>query len=412
MKEILIVLTETYPYLHGESFIENEEEFWKFDKILLIPTNKIYGQPRTYKNPAIEVINIWDGKNFIFSGLLQSLGDFDYWNEVRRIVNHFSIRKLLFLTKFIFESHQKVKEILKRLDKYNFSSQDQVTLYSYWAFEAAYIGQVLKKKLEVRKFITRIHGYDLYEQRNKYNYLPMRDTIFSTCDYILPVSEAGKKYLELKWKKYQNKYLVSHLGTKDHGVQLLEETKEFHILTCSNIISVKRLDKLVDALALVKNYPIKWTHFGDGNLADTIKEKAHEKLGENIAVEFKGKCKNSEVIENYKNSVYHCFVNTSDSEGLPVSIMEAISFGIPVIAPDVGGMKEIVCDQTGILLNKGFHIQELADAINNMASIYKEDTNRYQELRNNARKFWEQNYDAVVQYSNFNTFLHMKGNDK
>lgn len=40
----------------------------------------------------------------------------------------------------------------------------------------------------------------------------------------------------------------------------------------------------------------------------------------------------------------------SDSEGIPVSIMEAMSFGIPVIARNVGGMSEIVNEENGLLL--------------------------------------------------------------
>lgn len=38
------------------------------------------------------------------------------------------------------------------------------------------------------------------------------------------------------------------------------------------------------------------------------------------------------------------------SEGIPVSIMEAISFGIPIIATNVGGNAEIVNDETGVLI--------------------------------------------------------------
>ena len=40
------------------------------------------------------------------------------------------------------------------------------------------------------------------------------------------------------------------------------------------------------------------------------------------------------------------FINTSSSEGVPVSIMEALSVGIPIIATDVGGTKEIVTKTT------------------------------------------------------------------
>ena len=47
---------------------------------------------------------------------------------------------------------------------------------------------------------------------------------------------------------------------------------------------------------------------------------------------------------------FDLFVNMSLSEGIPVSIMEAISFGIPIIATNVGGNAEIVNDETGVLI--------------------------------------------------------------
>jgi len=46
------------------------------------------------------------------------------------------------------------------------------------------------------------------------------------------------------------------------------------------------------------------------------------------------------------------FINTSSSEGIPVSMMEAQSFGIPILAMDVGGVREIVGPQTGRLLQQ------------------------------------------------------------
>ncbi|NJK95527.1 MAG: glycosyltransferase [Bacteroidales bacterium] len=45
------------------------------------------------------------------------------------------------------------------------------------------------------------------------------------------------------------------------------------------------------------------------------------------------------------------FLNTSLSEGVPVSVMEALSFGLPVIATDVGGTGELINDEVGMLIN-------------------------------------------------------------
>ena len=59
-------------------------------------------------------------------------------------------------------------------------------------------------------------------------------------------------------------------------------------------------------------------------------------------------------------------INVSESEGLPFSMMEAISFGIPVIGTNVGGVKEIINNDTGILLEKDFEIKSLSSLIDNL----------------------------------------------
>jgi glycosyltransferase involved in cell wall biosynthesis len=57
------------------------------------------------------------------------------------------------------------------------------------------------------------------------------------------------------------------------------------------------------------------------------------------------------------------FVNASTTEGVPVSIMEAMSFGVPVVATDVGGTGELVNSRNGALLVPNPTPAEIADAI-------------------------------------------------
>ena len=58
----------------------------------------------------------------------------------------------------------------------------------------------------------------------------------------------------------------------------------------------------------------------------------------------KGNVDNAALLEDYITENYYLFVNVSSSEGIPVSIMEASSVGIPCLATDVGGTGEIISD--------------------------------------------------------------------
>ena len=52
-------------------------------------------------------------------------------------------------------------------------------------------------------------------------------------------------------------------------------------------------------------------------------------------------------------SEYHCMLLTSESEGLPLSIVQALLLGLPVVASAVGGVVDIVTDRTTGLLVSG-----------------------------------------------------------
>ena len=93
------------------------------------------------------------------------------------------------------------------------------------------------------------------------------------------------------------------------------------------------------------------------------------------------------------------FINCSESEGIPVSIMEALSFGIPVIATNVGGTSEVVIDgYNGFLLDKDFLEIDLKQMI---VDFLNSSEDFILEKRTNARIFWENNYDAEKNYTEF-----------
>lgn len=51
---------------------------------------------------------------------------------------------------------------------------------------------------------------------------------------------------------------------------------ELRIVSCSNVVPVKRLDLIVETLQHILDINIKWTHFGDGIMMNQIKEMSRE----------------------------------------------------------------------------------------------------------------------------------------
>ena len=141
---------------------------------------------------------------------------------------------------------------------------------------------------------------------------------------------------------------------------------------------------------------MKWIHLGDGGNQKEIILELIKQLPGNIEVIFKGQLTNRQVIDFYKETSVSLFLNVSKSEGIPVSIMEAISFGIPVIATDVGGVREITNSNTGELIPKNFDPVEVAHLIENNLIRYAD-----LKFRNGVRSFWENNFNASKNYTEF-----------
>ena len=113
----------------------------------------------------------------------------------------------------------------------------------------------------------------------------------------------------------------------------------------------KRLDLLLRAMALLgRTAPgVRCQILGTGPDRDSL-EALSRNLGLEGRVAFLGE---QRCVENFFPSL-SVVVNCSDREGLPLSLLEAMAAGVPVVATDVGGNREIVHDgETGVLVRPG-----------------------------------------------------------
>ncbi|WP_158007197.1 glycosyltransferase [Floricoccus tropicus] len=339
--------------------------------------------------------------------------NFNTFNKVKLLIskntnnNYFdsradSLYKKLFLKYFISKSSSILKDILEddEINKF-ISKSSEIVYYSYWFFVTALIMVNVSEKFPSNNklLISRAHRYDLYEEENKLKYLPLREYLLKNIDYIFPVSKNGTSVLRKDFPKYYDKIITSYLGTIDHGYSTMVEKKEFLIVSVSRIEAVKRIDKIVESLALIDDIPdIKWVHFGSGSEEKIVKDLAQKKL-KGIKFDFKGAVQNDDILKFYKENDVSLFLNASSSEGIPVAIMEASSFGIPVIATNVGGTSEIIINDK-YLIDKEFQPIELSNKIEEMIN-YKKTFSNYLELRKEVRNKWENNFNSYTNYSDF-----------
>lgn len=197
----------------------------------------------------------------------------------------------------------------------------------------------------------------------------------------IPSSNVGVYYLGSEPNEGEGK------GYSDDGI--------FRLVSCSGISQVKRLDLLIDALHDIDEEHagrLIWTHIGAGPDEDLMKELARERLGHLLGFEFTGYMTNKSVHNYYEEHSCDLFVNVSSMEGLPVSLMESISYGIPAVATNVGGTGEVVVDGlTGKLLPPDPTSKEISNAIEMFMDM---PLAKRCKFARDCRRVWAERFDA------------------
>ena len=145
-------------------------------------------------------------------------------------------------------------------------------------------------------------------------------------------------------------------------------------------------------------FELVWHLIGDGPDLEKVKN-INQQLPSNITMVYHGQKSRNEIFEFYKLNHINLFVSLSSSEGLPVSMIEALSYGIPLMSTDVGGCNEICNEQTGFLIPKKFNHKIVSHKIEEFKSSEKNT----EKFRFGCRKFWEENFKADKNYSDFSS---------
>ena len=389
----LLLFSDTFPYGTAEPFLQQELPYVaaRFGRVeivpLYIPDAASHPQRSLLHRPLPENVSVGEPllrcNHKSVLGLLryglfcivpqryrthnvksvggpQTISKSGLWSELRRRGAWHSLSKIRVILSYwlmrraILSNGRAMAHIEERIGKGDL-------LYFYWGDKSALMLPALKHTSAV----VRFHGSDVIEEAK--GVLPFREELYRAVDYAAPVSNAIARYIEKNYISKPRRMQVFQLGSPESG-----RTKEWqrgpgsevHIVSCSNIIPLKRVDLIAAAICklatMLHTSPlqrdnaisgvssIRWTHIGNGPLREHMEQTAAAALASAgipsslCAVEFKGAMPHGEVLKYYRDNHIDLFLHASRSEGGPVVIMEAASFGIPAISTDVGAVSEML----------------------------------------------------------------------
>ncbi|MEO1050658.1 MAG: glycosyltransferase [Bacteroidota bacterium] len=407
MNRTLVFFTASFPYGKGETFIESEILFLskKFAKVIILTNghgDKTRPIPSNVLVRHIPYNLSLKDKLYSFSGLLSSI----FWRELFLIKKHYNLKitkRIISTALFSLFKAKKISLLLDSILKENNSDVLQTVFYAYWSNDMAVgLAYYRSKKSNVR-CVCRAHRWDLYFDQSSIGYLPFRKFLYDNMSQIFFISEHGIKYFIETHNVDQRKLKLATLGTTNLTGRTQSQGQSSQIIiSCSSLTEVKRVGLIIESLSLVSlGQPISWIHFGTGHLLDQMKELANNLLGDrkNISFDFFGFIPNKELVEYYQKHHVDLFINLSSSEGLPVSIMEAMSAGIPIIATNVGGVGEIVeHDMNGLLLNSDPSPDQVVKALEKLLGLGFE---LKEQMRERAYQTWNDKYNASKNYESF-----------
>lgn len=406
----VVLLTNYFPFDKGEEYLEAELPIIAstFTSVTVIPLMTTTASTQTRELPDnVKLIEVNGERGMplrILDLVRQVASGRKGWDGFRAAPGGRRVIEKAFDAYFESRAVSVLDRLIDLEPTFRPAPGTPITIYSYWFYLTARVGAGLKNRWSTTnplRFVSRGHGYDVNIGASAINYLPEREYLLDQVDELYPVSASTTRWFREEYPQFSRKVHTRRLGSS--AVKDFSQAKQepLHIISCSTIRSLKRLEVIADAVEqLLPSVPdTVWTHIGSGttDYATKLEKDIKARLGS--AVRFEGQMSNSEVHRWYQENEATAFVNVSKSEGVPVSIMEAMSYSLPIIATDVGGTSELFSPSMfdGIL-PKDLSGDDLREALIRLHSASPDD---YSTFAAASREEWESSWNSERNFEDF-----------
>ena len=418
-RDLIVIFTFKYPFQPPtEQFLDDELHFLAEENadILLVPyarerADARYEFPGTKTNISVCGIKRSSLLLELCSGLLSLT-----WNagnllcDVRTRLKNPQIRNKTRAMKETLKEYVQAgalfREFVKQIPDDVFRDRSRIVLYSYWLNPAASAAALFKKHLK-KRYSVPVAAYARSHEDTENaslagvlhlgtdHYRPCLALLNEGIDMVCPISRNGRETLR---KDGILRAETFRLGVKKQAPFLPPDDHTPLVVSCSTMIVNKRVEKIAEILSRIPR-EIRWVHFGGGETEQSVRDFCEKHLPGNVRWELRGWTAHDAILDFYRTEKPDLFLNTSRLEGIPVSIMEAMSCSIPCVATDVGASGEIVADgRNGFLLPVDFDTEETARKISGY--LFGDEAEKTR-MRKNAYATFEQEYDSAVNYTAF-----------
>lgn len=348
----ILYITAQTPYGRGETFILEEmlEIKRRGIDLLIIPRNPskeiFHKEAKELKDNVIylPLINLKMVLYFLYCLICKPL----VWRIIKNIIISSRSLKILFKNLIVLPKSIYISKIIGQIRVNH--------IHAHWGSTTATIAYIVSQLTGIPWSFT-LHRWDIYE--NNILKEKARTTSFVRC-----ISERGKNdLLKIIGEEFRDRVEIIYMGVRISNLnskKLMERRNRhdtFIIATPANLLPVKGHRYLIEACSILIERGItnfKCIFYGDGPLKEDLKRLIERR---NLVkyVELYGFISHERLLDLYRRKKIDTVVLPSiitengEHEGIPVALMEAMAFGIPVISTYTGSIPELA-EGVGILV--------------------------------------------------------------
>lgn len=293
------------------------------------------------------------------------------------------LKKMKFLASYTDGSAaQKIRHYLGFLIKYVILliSQPSIRLIH---IHTASAGSFYRKSLVIilaklfgKKTIVHMHGagFNVFYEKSPILLKPFIRSILASCDVLLALSSQWKEDLH-RISGHRDIRVIYNPTILRHPVfqEEIPESPAKQVDGPVRFLFMGRLGKrkgvydIIESARAIQSHNVEIELYGDGEVEQVKRSVLENKVDDKVLV--RGWIDGKQKDHVFRNA--DVLLLPSYHEGLPISVLEAMAYGMPVVATDVGGIAEAVHDeQNGYLIQPG-DCDKLARCIDQLAASPK-----------------------------------------
>jgi len=243
-------------------------------------------------------------------------------------------------------------------------------------------------------------------QNNKHSFLIevqklLRNWSINSAEIVITPSDHLKSFVS--GIGYSKKILKINNGVNITDINRANESKaDINLIIISRLVVQKNINIVIEAMKLLDNKNLKLSIIGEGGEFSKLENTIHD-LNLQNQVQLLGKIDNNKVSQFLLTA--DIFIQASDYEGLPHSVLEAINYEVPILSTETGGCKDLLNDgERGFIIpmppdkkviaeNISYIIENKAEATKraNEAKSFINKKHNFLEQANQYMKIFEQN---------------------